>query len=190
MFFLWFELEWFVGSCHQIILFADKHLNPSRSVFQGSTQRCRSPAWNLEGSSGCCWRVDLYHLTMLTAICANSPFSKIVHLTLNRERYTFKERPQILLTFETFDQSDEETWPDWKKDLPTYLPIYLLTYLHYNPQVTARNHQITYLPTYLREHPKGAIIGICDIWDTDYNRAKISSVMDTFANNFAQPHTK
>ena len=31
----------------------------------------------------------------------------------------------------------------------------------------------TYLPTYLRtsitEHPKGPIIGICDIWDTDYN---------------------
>ena len=31
----------------------------------------------------------------------------------------------------------------------------------------------TYLPTYhlcisIREHPKGAIIGICDIWDTDY----------------------
>ena len=21
----------------------------------------------------------------------------------------------------------------------------------------------------IREHPKGAIIGICDIWDTDYN---------------------
>ena len=53
---------------------------------------------------------------MLTAICANSPFSKIVHLTLNRERYTFKERPQILLTFETFDQSDEETWSVQQKD--------------------------------------------------------------------------
>ena len=22
---------------------------------------------------------------------------------------------------------------------------------------------------YIREHPKGAIIGTCDIWDTDYN---------------------
>ena len=27
----------------------------------------------------------------------------------------------------------------------------------------------TYLCTSIREHPKGAIIGICDIWDTDYN---------------------
>ena len=29
---------------------------------------------------------------------------------------TLKERPQRLVTFETFDQSDEETWPDQKKD--------------------------------------------------------------------------
>ena len=31
----------------------------------------------------------------------------------------------------------------------------------------------TYIPTFLstsiREHPKGAIIGTCDIWDTDHN---------------------
>ena len=27
-----------------------------------------------------------------------------------------KERPQSLVTFETFDQSDEGTWPDQKKD--------------------------------------------------------------------------
>ena len=27
----------------------------------------------------------------------------------------------------------------------------------------------TYLRTSITEHPKGAIIGICDIWDTDYN---------------------
>ena len=27
-----------------------------------------------------------------------------------------------LVTFETFDQSDEETWPDQKMYLPTYLP--------------------------------------------------------------------
>ena len=41
-------------------------------------------------------------------------------------------------------------WEDmtWPKNLPTHLP--------------------TYLPV-LREHPKGAIIGTCDIWDTDYN---------------------
>ena len=28
---------------------------------------------------------------------------------------TFKERPRRLVTFETFDQSDEGTWPDPKK---------------------------------------------------------------------------
>ena len=28
----------------------------------------------------------------------------------------FKERPLRLLTFETFDQSDEKTWPDQQKD--------------------------------------------------------------------------
>ena len=29
---------------------------------------------------------------------------------------TFKEQSQRLVTFETFDQSDEETWPDQLKD--------------------------------------------------------------------------
>ena len=29
---------------------------------------------------------------------------------------TFKEQPQRLVTFETFDQSDEGTWPDQQKD--------------------------------------------------------------------------
>ena len=28
----------------------------------------------------------------------------------------FKERPLRLFTFETFDQSDGETWPDQQKD--------------------------------------------------------------------------
>ena len=29
---------------------------------------------------------------------------------------TFRERPKRLLIFETFDQSDQKTWPDQKKD--------------------------------------------------------------------------
>ena len=29
---------------------------------------------------------------------------------------TFKEQSLTLLTFETFDQSDEKTWPDQQKD--------------------------------------------------------------------------
>ena len=44
-----------------------------------------------------------------------------------------------------------------KKYLPTYIPTHLPTWLP------------TYLCTSIREHPKGAIIGTCDIWDTDYN---------------------
>ena len=50
-----------------------------------------------------------------------------------------------------FVQSDEVTWPDQKNlcDVSTNLP--------------------TYLCISIREHPKGAIIGTCDIWDTDYN---------------------
>ena len=53
---------------------------------------------------------------------------------------------QRLVTFETFDQSDEVTWSDHKTDLPT-------TYLPAN------------LPTSLREHPQGAILDTCDNWD-------------------------
>ena len=28
----------------------------------------------------------------------------------------FKDQPKRLVTFETFDQSDEETWPDQQKE--------------------------------------------------------------------------
>ena len=44
------------------------------------------------------------------------------------------------MTFETFDQSDEETWPD--QQIPTYLYTY----------------PPTHLPTSHIEHPKGAIL--------------------------------
>ena len=42
-----------------------------------------------------------------------------------------KERSLGLVTFETFDQSDEKIWPDPKRPtyLHTYPPIYLPTYL-------------------------------------------------------------
>ena len=33
---------------------------------------------------------------------------------------TFRERSQRLVTFATFDQSDEETWPDQKRDNGEY----------------------------------------------------------------------
>ena len=62
------------------------------------------------------------------------------------------------MTFGTLDRSDEKAWLD--QNIPTYLHTYLLTYLP------------TYLEcTSIREHTKGAIIGTCDIWDTDYNTA-------------------
>ena len=71
--------------------------------------------------------------------------------TNNQSLHKPTEWSQTLLTFGTFDQSDEETWPDQKRS----------TYLH------------TYIPTFLstsiREHPKGAIIGTCDIWDNTDN---------------------
>ena len=54
------------------------------------------------------------------------------------------------MTFDTFDQSDEQTWPDRKN---TYLLTYLPTYLPTHP------------PTSLTEHPQGAILETCDFWD-------------------------
>ena len=59
---------------------------------------------------------------------------------------------QRLVTFWTLDRSDEKAWLD--QNIPTYLPTYLPTYQEC---------------TSIREHTKGAIIGTCDIWDTDYN---------------------
>ena len=50
--------------------------------------------------------------------------------------FNITEWPLRLVTSETFDQSDGETWPDQK--IPTYLPIYIPNYLC----------------TSIREHPK------------------------------------
>ena len=62
------------------------------------------------------------------------------------------------MTFETFDQSDEETWPDQNNTyLPTFIPTHLPTY------------PPTYLPASFTEHPQGAIPETCDLWDTDNN---------------------
>ena len=44
-------------------------------------------------------------------------------------------------------------------------PPHLL--VHCNPSITL--HLLTFQFISIREHPKGAIIGTCDIWDTDYN---------------------
>ena len=71
--------------------------------------------------------------------------------------------------------SDLTTWPTYLITWPTYLtylptwPTYLtcLTDLHTRP--TWANHLQIYLFTFFREHPWGAIIEICDIWDTDYS---------------------
>ena len=55
--------------------------------------------------------------------------------TNNQRVHNTTEWPKRLVTFETFDQSDEETWPDQKRS--TYLPAYLPTYIP------------THLPTYV-----------------------------------------
>ena len=65
--------------------------------------------------------------------------------TNNQSLHKPTEWSHTLVTFGTFDQTDEETWPDQNRS----------TYLH------------TYIS--IREHSKGAIIRTCDIWDTDYN---------------------
>ena len=61
---------------------------------------------------------------------------------------TYKEQSQRLVTFETFDQSDEKTWPDPKR--PTYLHTYPATYL---PMCTS-----------IREH----IDNFGDLWHVRY----------------------
>ena len=54
------------------------------------------------------------------------------------------------MTFETFDQSDEETWPDQKKDKDKYKE--------------KDNHKAN--PS--RKHLQRAPLETCDLWDTDY----------------------
>ena len=61
-------------------------------------------------------------------------FSCPEHLSLNQSlseslALTYKDRPKRLVTFETSDESDEETWPGQKRLVPTYLHTYPPTYL-------------------------------------------------------------
>ena len=53
-------------------------------------------------------------------VCLSDP-------TNNQSLHNITEWSQRLVTFETFDQSDEKTWPDQKSS--TYLPAYLPTYI-------------------------------------------------------------
>ena len=63
---------------------------------------------------------------------------------------TFKEQSLRLLTFETFDQSDEETWPDQKK--------------------TTTTKKAKTITNAFREHLQRAIFETFDQWD---NRRKL-----------------
>ena len=54
------------------------------------------------------------------------------------------------MTFEIFDQSDEDTWPDQKKDNDKDKDKY-------------KDDDKKF-----KEHLQGAILVTCDIWDTDY----------------------
>ena len=60
---------------------------------------------------------------------------------------TFKERFQRLVTFETFDQSGEETWPNQKK------------------MKTKTNTKTMTETNTFREHHQRASLQTCDLWD-------------------------
>ena len=62
----------------------------------------------------------------------------------------FKERPQSLVTFETFDQSDEEIWPDQKNRQMKTTNI--------NTKTTIMTKTYTF-----RDHLHGAILETCDL---------------------------
>ena len=62
--------------------------------------------------------------------------------------FDIKEWRQRLVTFETFDQSDEETWPDPKKKTMTKTITMTMTKTNT-----------------FREHLKRAILETCDFWD-------------------------
>ena len=81
---------------------------------------------------------QLYRIHCLS-VCPTPTNNQILHDT--------KEWPKRIVTFETFDQSDEKTRPDPKR--PTYLR--------------------TYSPTYLPTLWHNTILQTCDNWDTDYN---------------------
>ena len=53
------------------------------------------------------------------------------------------------MTFETFDQSDEENWPDQQRDNDTD---------KYDEKKTMT----------IEEHPQRTILGTCNLLDTDY----------------------
>ena len=101
----------------------------------------------------------------------NSPIGDLVPWSIvlsdstnNQSLHNTTEWPQRLVTFELFDQSDEETRPDQK----TYLPIYL----EGTAQITARNCQE---PPDNRQEPGTFIFDkqratlkakkTCDFWD-------------------------
>ena len=110
--------------------------------------------------------------------------------TNNQSLHNTTEWPQRLVTFETFVQSDEKTWHDQKKvDKDKYKENDKVKNIQRTPSKSnprdlwplrhlfrvMRRHDMTkknYKDKYIREHPKGAIIGTCDIWDTDYNSDK------------------
>jgi len=62
---------------------------------------------------------------------------------------TFRERSKRLVTFQTFDQSDEETWPDQKKR---------------RTKTNTKTKTMTKTNT-IREPCQRAILETCDLWD-------------------------
>ena len=98
----------------------------------------------------------------------------------------FKEQPQRLVTFETFDQSDDLTWPDQQKnndknkyedrdnDKDKYIwrtpskcdPRDLWPLRHL---IRMRGHDLTNKTMTKTKTKTKTIPETCDIWDTNYN---------------------
>ena len=82
---------------------------------------------------------------------------------------TFKEQSWRLLTFETFDQSDEETWPDQKKTMT-------------KAKAKTKTKTVTKTNTY-REHLQRAILETCDLWNIWSEWWGDMTISDNFDNS-------
>ena len=73
------------------------------------------------------------------------------------------------MTFETFDQSDEETWPDQKKDNDKDKDKDKDKDNDKDKDILRTPPKILTKTNTFWEHLLRAILETCDIWDTDYN---------------------
>ena len=82
---------------------------------------------------------------------------------------TLKERPMRLLTFQTFDQSDKDTWPDQQKDMLKKMTNAMTKTIAKARTMTKANTMIMTMrkAKRLREHPQRATqdpFDLSNIW--------------------------